>query len=47
MLFCETQLKPLALAEDARLYAALGAYNSNKDLADLLDTLKLLAPSEQ
>ena len=41
------QLKPLALAADARLYAALGAYEANKDMADLIDTLKLLAPSEQ
>ena len=41
------QLKPLALAEDARLFAALGAYARTKDMADLLDTLRLLAPSEQ
>jgi hypothetical protein len=37
----------LALAEDKRLFAALGAYQVTKDINDLKETLRLINPSEQ
>ncbi|TFJ80463.1 hypothetical protein NSK_008204 [Nannochloropsis salina CCMP1776] len=40
-------LKPLALAGDTRMYAAWGAYQCNKDMSDLKETLRLITPSEQ
>lgn len=41
------QLKPLALVEDSRLYAAWGAYQVTNDLNDLKETLRLITPTEQ
>jgi len=41
------QLKPLALVEDSRLYAAWGAYQVTKDVYDLKETLRLITPTEQ
>ncbi|GAB5035197.1 deoxyuridine 5-triphosphate nucleotidohydrolase [Nannochloropsis oceanica] len=40
-------LKPLALVEDSRLYAAWSAYQVTKDLKDLKETLRLITPAEQ
>lgn len=40
-------LKPLALVEDSRLYAAWSAYQVTKDLKDLKETLRLITPVEQ